>query len=56
MGRVLRRSKTIFQWLDYTRYDLDGEADVIVYTILLDDGEVRLYSYAALAATNNPPA
>ena len=54
-GRILRRSPySIVRWLDYAYYDLDRKRDVIVYTVLLDSGEVRAYSFDALAAANNP--
>ncbi|MFG6504565.1 hypothetical protein [Microbacterium sp. P05] len=57
VGRVLRRSRQLFvDPFEYRRYDLDGEGDVLIYAVLLESGEMRHYSFEALAASNNPSA
>jgi hypothetical protein len=48
-GRIIRPASTTFTApLEYKHYDLEGEGDLIVYTVLLDGGEVRMYSFEAL--------
>lgn len=48
-GRIIRRSANALTVpLEYERFDLDGKADLIVYSVLLQSGEVRKYSFDAL--------
>lgn len=48
-GRIIKRSANAFTTpREYERYDLDGTGDLTVYTVLLDNGEVRKYSFDAL--------
>lgn len=55
VGRVLKRTKhPLFEWPEHARYDLDREADVLVYTVLLDSGEVRQYSFRRLGSGEQP--
>lgn len=55
IGRVIKRSNNaLFEWPEHTRFDLDGDVDVLVYNVPLESGEVRQYSFEALAVLNNP--
>lgn len=49
MGRIIKPAGNgWFNWREYRRFDLEGKADLVVYTLLLQSGEVRQFSFDAL--------
>lgn len=51
IGRIVRPvGNGLFKWREYRRFDLDGAGDLVVYTLLMDNGEVRQFRFDALDA------
>lgn len=48
-GRIIKPTgNAFFYWREYRLFDLNEKADVIVYTLLLESGEVRQFTFDAL--------
>lgn len=48
-GRIIKPTgNALIKWREYRRFDLDRTGDLAVYTLLLDDGEVRQFAFDAL--------
>ncbi|MFP7761854.1 hypothetical protein [Marisediminicola sp. LYQ85] len=49
VGRIIKPTGNgLFTWREYRLFDLEGKADLVVYTLLLQSGEVRQFSFDAI--------